>query len=1473
MKNFFKLFLSVCFISYSFIAMSQPVVSFTVTEACAPVNITFTNTSVGCVGSAIFDWSAGTGDVSNNENPVFSYTTGGDYIVTLTVHCDGFDVSKTMNITVFDPPTVAFSDEQIQLCVGDDATFTDLSTPGDGTIDTWLWYFGDGNTSSAQNTQHPYNSSNLYNVSLVVTDNNECSSQVTHYGLVSVAALPVVYFYADNTNNCSPPLDVYFTSNVTTSFGLNSYYSWDFGDGHTSTAANPSNTYTASGLYDVTLTVTDEYGCETSVPKEEYIRITDPEALYTITEGDVVCYGIPAHFVNQTSYSCLWDFGDGSTSSQNPATHTYTVPGQIIGTFTVDPGGPCETSVPMNVFVEQIDASFITNPTNLFSCTAPFNVQFTGTSTSNNPGGTLSYTYTFANTDNVNGQNVSYQFENTGLSSVSLVVMSEAGCIDMAFTSVYISDLSATFTSDVIEGCEPLEVNFNYAGTVTPPTVITNWYWDFGNGQSSSNANTSTSVFNEGTYNVILNVTDNNDCTATETVEINVGYPYNPNIGVTDNGQTHPPLTGHVLCAQDTVSFYLDEWDNEDYEFTWWVDSANNVDPTDLYTDYAFDQQPGTNPLYIISNYNGCIDTIYYDTYYISGPIINSIEAEKDCDFPRNYVFTLNDTLADTWDWKIYYLEGVDTVFLAHDFASTELSYPISFPLSPDSFWVKVIAHSDTTECAFIDSLQVTITSPEAVFSLGLDDEICANDSFSFDGSGSQNVDEYLWDFGDGTDSGWSSTPFSDHIFNQVGPFVVKLTVKDSNGCEDTVSDVINIMGPVLTVDPGIIIGCNTLDAVFTVAVETIDPLEWITLDYGDGQHYTDQNPFEFTYNHTYLNPGVYSATVTAQTSAECDAEFIVTDIIVSSVSANFEISPVAACVGENINFSADETNPLFSYTWDFGDGPEAGNPSNDRSFSSGGIKNITLHVVNEYNCFGDFADNVTIQQAFAEFNLDPSSYPCYPVDPTIHQLSTALPGGTPLTYEWITAMGIINGGESPVIHYTSAGNSSIVLNVTTPLGCTDTYSQDITIEGPYGEVNISKTEACVGEKITFEINNSENLDSCNWVVGGGDSYNELSFPHSYDAVPPEGYYPVFLTMHSGDCHPSFEYQVWVYDITAAALITDTEGFVVEGDTACTPFNGILTSTTENADSLTWFINGTEYGSHGETESYTFENSGVTDQTVTINLAVKDSHGCRDTAEINFGIYPLPQITITNDTIICNGDAVTIYASGGEGCTYSWSPDEAISDVNIQSPAINPGSDITYYVDVLSQHNCLNSDSVNIVVQQEPEIFLLPELDTVIIGDTVFAILTADQENLSFIWTPQEFISCVSCPEPYFIPEESMRYTLTVEDSMHCFRYNYYMDIVVVEKYTLDVPGAFTPLGAEANRIVYVNGYGIRKLLQFRIYNRWGEEVFFTDDIRKGWDGYYNGQLQNIDNYSYYVEAEMFNGQVQSKKGQIMLIR
>lgn len=1465
--------------------MSQPVANFTasVTEGCSPLNVTFTNTSDGCPGSATLNWSSGAGDISHMETPTFSYTTGGVYTVRLTVECVGYDdVEKEMQITVFDSPVANFTADNLHLCTNQEIVFEDLSTPV-GSISSWLWHFGDGNINTDQNPPHSYNLGQNYDVSLDVTDENGCSSTLTQYGFISVAAPLVVDFNADNTNSCYTPLGVNFTSSVTTTSGLDFTYSWDFGDGHTSTAANPSNTYAASGLYDVTLTVTDEYGCETSVTKEEYIRITDPEALFTITEavGDVVCYGNQVHFVNQTSYSCSWDFGDGSTSSQNPAIHAYTVSGQMAGTFTVDPGGLCETTVPMNVFVEQVDASFTSNPTDLFSCTAPFNVQFTGTSTSNNPGGTLSYTYTFANSDNVNGQNVSYQFENTGLSSVSLVVMSEAGCIDMAFTSVRISDLSAFLISDVTDGCEPLEVNFTSTSTISPPDVITGWSWDFGNGQtipSGSENESSTFYVENGTdeYTVTLTVSGSDGCTSSTEFVISVGEPFEPEFDILTPDPDYEQLPSDHLCPQDWVALYNADYDSDIIdEFTWIINDQEN-ESTDQYMPWQFDQETGWIDVEFMVDYNGCESTYTWGSVYISGPIVNSISKTPECNVPGHFHFSMTHEEADIWDWGAYYLDEDDErVYLDHILSTTELEYDYTFA-DYGSYWVGVTAYNNESGCDFKDSIQVIYAPFDPIFSLGVNNDRCVNSPVQFDGSSSQNAEEYFWDFGDGTDSGWSTDPVSPHTYDQVGMFYVTLTIHDSNGCPKSVTHEIDIVGPELTVTTNEVTVCDLWDAVFSVEVDTEDdPLAEINLDYdGDGiSDETDYDPFIFQYSHTYL-PGVYSAIITVETTTGCSDSYTISDIIVSSVSANFEASPIAVCVGEDIQFSSVETNPSFIYDWDFGDGIDPGHsPVEVRSFTSGGMKDVTLHIENDYGCFGDFSGSVEIQQAFAEFDLNPSIYSCYPVDPVIVQLSSSEPYQTALTYEWITAMGIINGGESPVIHYTAPGNSTIVLNVTTPLGCTDTYSHEISVEGPSGTGDISTTEACVGQEITFQIIDSD-IDGCHWVVGGGDDYYTESFVHSYDFVNEEGPYPVSLTISKDGCTPpAFTYEIWVYDITAAALITDTEGVAVEGDGACTPLYGILTSTTENADSLTWFINGTEYGSHGETELYPFENSGVTDQTVTINLAVKDSHGCRDTAEINFEVYPLPQITITNDTIICNGDAVTIYASGGEGCTYLWSPDEAISDVNIQSPAINPGNDITYSVDVKSEHNCLNSASVDIVVQQEPEIFLLPELDTVIIGDTVFAILTADQENLSFIWTPQEFISCVSCPEPYFIPEESMRYTLTVEDSMHCFRYNYYMDIVVVEKYTLDVPGAFTPLGAEANRIVYVNGYGIRNLLQFRIYNRWGEEVFFTDDIRKGWDGYYNGQLQNIDNYSYYVEAEMFNGKIQSKKGQIMLIR
>jgi gliding motility-associated-like protein len=88
----------------------------------------------------------------------------------------------------------------------------------------------------------------------------------------------------------------------------------------------------------------------------------------------------------------------------------------------------------------------------------------------------------------------------------------------------------------------------------------------------------------------------------------------------------------------------------------------------------------------------------------------------------------------------------------------------------------------------------------------------------------------------------------------------------------------------------------------------------------------------------------------------------------------------------------------------------------------------------------------------------------------------------------------------------------------------------------------------------------------------------------------------------------------------------------------------------------------------------------------------------------------------------------------------------------------------------------------------------------------------------------------------------------------------------------LDVPNAFTPGRFGENSIVKVYGFGIVKM-SFRIYNRWGQMVFQSNDPYIGWDGYYKGALQPMDVYAYTLEAEFFDGKHVTKKGDITLVR
>jgi gliding motility-associated-like protein len=125
-----------------------------------------------------------------------------------------------------------------------------------------------------------------------------------------------------------------------------------------------------------------------------------------------------------------------------------------------------------------------------------------------------------------------------------------------------------------------------------------------------------------------------------------------------------------------------------------------------------------------------------------------------------------------------------------------------------------------------------------------------------------------------------------------------------------------------------------------------------------------------------------------------------------------------------------------------------------------------------------------------------------------------------------------------------------------------------------------------------------------------------------------------------------------------------------------------------------------------------------------------------------------------------------------------------------------------------------------------------------------------------------------------FQPLEDTVYYVTIEDTLGCFSVvsRYEFDVLLLA--SVDVPDAFSPNGDSVNEMLFVEGWGIEKVLEFKIFNRWGEMVFETTNPDIGWDGTYKGQDQMADTYTYIVSVKPYIQEIPlTKQGFINLIR
>jgi len=344
------------------------------TTGLLPLIVQFTDQSVAGTSTITSRlWNFGDDSTATTTNPKHTYQLAGKYTVTLTVTtADGSDgETKVDYITVTAPvpvpPTADFSAVPTSGPAPLAVQFTDHSTPGTQPITAWLWSFGDGGTSTAQNPSHTYAAPDSYTVALTVTT-LVGSDTATKTKFIAVCTKPVADFTSDVTSGFAP-LTVQFSDSSAAGSSATTSWLWSFGDGGTSAEQNPTHVYTTPGTYDVSLTAGNACGTAT-VTKPAYVTAQNPcdtapitlvSATWTnlqIQAGETCPYRARLNWNADTQQGCSRSvFGEVSYRAVGDT--TWTVLGQsvcytISGTSTTDLGSFIVTGLPSGTYQFQV---------------------------------------------------------------------------------------------------------------------------------------------------------------------------------------------------------------------------------------------------------------------------------------------------------------------------------------------------------------------------------------------------------------------------------------------------------------------------------------------------------------------------------------------------------------------------------------------------------------------------------------------------------------------------------------------------------------------------------------------------------------------------------------------------------------------------------------------------------------------------------------------------------------------------------------------------------------------------------------------------------------------------------------------------------------------------------------------------------------------------------------------------------------
>lgn len=751
----------------------------------------------------------------------------------------------------------------------------------------------------------------------------------------------------------------------------------------------------------------------------------------------------------------------------------------------------------------------------------------------------------------------------------------------------------------------------------------------------------------------------------------------------------------------------------------------------------------------------------------------------------------------------------------------------------------------------------------------------------------------------------------------------ISVVTSDIHGCTDTIRKPIQIVAPKADFTCDVPSDCLPYLATFSEINATptaIKQRKW----YIDGKLIDNTNLTEVS--DSIKTQGYKTVMLIVEDDFGCrDTATKINYIKPVVPNTSFRVDHPKLCLGfdatftRNLNIFGYEDN-LTRYSWDFGDNTiisENGNLSEITTHSYSKAKNIPYQIKlvaycdspegNE--CVDSSTQEIDIKDVGAKIKIKDADKCKEPGQKYIVYIDNSIYNNYIRSFAWWKNDGgdsiyVSNKRSIQVVTFDNYGDQSLWLNTKSEYwGCEDTtYTIPVHVPGYEASLMADKDEVCIHEDVTFSVFDTLNLYryDCYWEFGDGVSveFTDTSIQHQYTALSgnDDNIYKAQFFVDAPGCKTR-DISVTIKTFPVIAMFT--RGLEDLDTIACAPYSVTLHNTSVASSDATYLWDlGNGKTSTEKNPTITIENPNTV---IPVSLSLT-SHICNDKLQKNVQSYPIPDVTFALDTAICVGETISATATG-DFTSILWKPVELFTNSKNAKTDIHISRSQDIYVETNNEYNCNRIDTIPIFVQQKPYYIGAPDFEIVyysadgspVVGNArTYTLIAGESYNVntkvipgvSYTWVPSSFLSCSDCPSPDIDLQcgdgalydcmdfpESLDYTIYMEDSLGCFTNDTTIHFNVGFDSKIALPEAFTPNGDGINDMAYVQGWGIKEFLEVKIYNRWGQVVFESDNMAIGWDGTFKGEPQGMDTYSYKIKAISIRNEEMFEKGYITLIR